>query len=217
MSRISLALAVAGALAASVARPAAAEPSKVLLLPVVVHSQDRADYLQAGVGDMLASRLAQAGGLSLVRVTDPKSATTDLEAARSAARAAGARYVVFGSFTSFGDGASLDLQCAKTDGTEQGARQFFMQSGALGSIIPRLDDLADRVARYVSEPGAAGELPAVSAGSSAARGAVSRAEVDDLRRRVEALEEATRSHATTASGLPPAPKAPSSGSGPRTN
>lgn len=215
MSRAFLALALAGVVALAVASPVAAEPAKVLLLPVVVHSQDRADYLQAGVGDMLAARLAQSGGLNVVRVVDPKAATTDLDVARSAARGAGARYVVFGSFTSFGDGASLDLQCAKTEG-DQGAREIFVQSGAIGSIIPKLDDLADRVARYVSAPATGGEVPAVSAGP-AARGSVSRAEVDDLRRRVESLEEATRSHATTASGLPAAPKAPASGAGPRTN
>lgn len=185
---------------------AAAEGVKVALLPVVVHSQDKSDYLQAGVGDMLGSRLAQAGGLSVVRIGDPKAATTDLEAARNAARAVGARFVVFGSFTSFGDGASLDLQCARTDASDEAARQVFVQSGALASIIPKIDDLADRVARYVLDPAAAGELPAVAAGPTS-RGAVSRADYDDLRRRIEVLEDANRSKATSASGLPPAPAA----------
>jgi TolB-like protein len=206
VSRFSLAVAVAGALLLTNARPAAAaEPVKVALLPIVVHSQDRAEYLQAGISDMLMSRLSQTAGLGVVRIADLKAATTDLETARSAARAIGARYVVFGSFTSFGDGASLDLQCARTDASDEGARQVFVQSGALGSIIPRLDDLAERVARYVADPGAGGTLPAVSA-APLSKGSVSRAEVDDLRRRVDALEETTRSHATTASGLPPAPK-----------
>jgi hypothetical protein len=217
VSRFFLALSVAGVL--TLAGPwtaAAADPVKVMLLPVVVHSLDQAEYLQTGVGDMLMSRLSQAGGLNVIRVTDLKSATTDLEAARSAARAVGARYVVFGSFTSFGEGASLDLLCARTDATDESARQIFVQSGALGSIIPRIDDLADRVVRYVAESSSGGGLPAVSAGPAAKAG-VSRAEVDDLRRRVDALEEATRSHATTATGLPPPPKAPPGGGGPRTN
>lgn len=206
MSRFSLAFAVAGALLLTGPLPAAsAEPVKLALLPVVVHSQDRAEYLQAGVGDMLMSRLSQTAGLSVVRVTDLKAATTDLEAARGAARAMGARYVIFGSFTSFGDGASLDLQVARTDASDEGARQVFVQSGALGSIIPRIDDLAERVARYVTEPASAGAVPAVST-APPAKSAVSRGELDDLRRRVDALEETTRSHATTASGLPPPPK-----------
>jgi TolB-like protein len=206
VSRFSLAFAVAGALLLTGPLPAAsAEPVKLALLPVVVHSQDRAEYLQAGVGDMLMSRLSQTAGLSVVRVTDLKAATTDLEAARGAARAMGARYVIFGSFTSFGDGASLDLQVARTDASDEGARQVFVQSGALGSIIPRIDDLAERVARYVTEPASAGAVPAVST-APPAKSAVSRGELDDLRRRVDALEETTRSHATTASGLPPPPK-----------
>lgn len=220
MSRFFFALAVAGVLTLTGPWPAAAGDSvKVMLLPVVVHSLDQAEYLQTGVGDMLMSRLSQAGGLNVIRVTDSKSATTDLEAARSAARAIGARYVVFGSFTSFGEGASLDLLCARTDATDEAARQIFVQSGALGSIIPRIDDLADRVVRYVAEPASGGGLPAVSAGPATKAG-VSRAEVDDLRRRVDALEEATRSHATTATGLPPPPKTPpggGGGGGPRTN
>ena len=218
MSRFFFALAVAGVLTlAGPWQAAAADPVKVMLLPVVVHSLDQAEYLQTGVGDMLMSRLSQAGGLNVIRVTDSKSATTDLEAARSAARAIGARYVVFGSFTSFGEGASLDLQCARTDATDEGARQIFVQSGALGSIIPRIDDLADRVVRYVAEPSSGGGLPQVSSGPATKAG-VSRAEVDDLRRRVDALEETTRSHATTATGLPPPPKAPpGGGGGPRTN
>lgn len=191
---------------ALVASSAAAEGVKVALLPIVVHSQDRADYLQAGLGDMLSSRLSQAKGLSLVRVADLKAATSDLEAARNAARALGARFVIFGSFTSFGDGASLDLQCARTDASDEAARQIFVQSGSLASIIPKIDDLADRVARYVADPVGPAELPAVAAGP-AARGAVTRADFDDLRRRLEVLEDANRSKATSASGLPPAPAA----------
>ena len=220
MSRFSLAVAVAGACLLFASPPAtAADTVKVALLPMAVHSQERSEYLQAGIGDMLLSRLSQAPGLSVVRVADLKAATTDLEAARGAARAVGAKYVVFGSFTSFGDGASLDLQCARVDAGEEPARQIFVQSGALGSIIPKIDDLADRVARYVAEPGSGGEAPAVSAGPPA-RGSVSRAEFDDLRRRIEAIEETTRPRSSTASGLPPpgpANSPPPQAPGSRTN
>lgn len=182
-----------------------AEGQRVALLPVVVHTQERPEYLQAGMGDMLASRLARTPGLELVRVADPKAATTDLDAARSAARAVGARYVVFGSFTSFGDGASLDLQCASVEGTNAEPRQVFVQSGSLASIIPKLDDLVARIAVYASAPAAPGtRTPAVSAPPA---GAPSRAELDDLRRRVEILEEAGRSRGSSTSLLPAAPEA----------
>lgn len=211
MSRLRFALTVAGAVLLGRSPVAmAAEPTKVALLPVVVHSQDRGEYLQLGVGDMLSSRLGQTPGISIVRVSDPKAATSDLDAARNAAHALGARFVVFGSFTSFGDGASLDLQCARTDASDEGSRRIFVQAGALGSIIPRIDDLADRVARFVVEPRAGGEAPAVSAGPP--KPGVTRAEIDDLRRRVDALEELTRPRANTASGLPPPKPAPAPGS-----
>lgn len=206
MSRLLLSLRLAVlATAAALGLEAAAESVKVALLPIVVHSQEKADYLQAGVGDMLNARLAQSPGLQVVRIADAKAATTDVEAARNAARSVGARWVVFGSFTSFGDGASLDLQCARTDASDEGARQIFVQSGALGSIIPKIDDLADRVARYVADPTSPATLPAVGAAPPGRAGPISKADFDDLRRRVELLEDATRSRATTASGLPPAP------------
>ena len=92
---------------------ARAEGARVALLPVVVHASDQQDDLRKGLGDMLAARLNQQRGISIVRLDDPAQATTDLGKAVAAAGAAGAQYVVFGSFTRFGDGASLDLECAK--------------------------------------------------------------------------------------------------------
>lgn len=172
---------------------ARAQAGTVALLPVVVHSQGEGSYLQAGIGDMLLSRLSRASGVEVVRLNDPELATTDLESAREIGRAAGASWVLFGSLTSFGDGASLDLRCARTDGDEDAPREVFVHAGAMGEIIPRLDDLSERVARFVSTPGAAapgggGGSPQVGAG--AAGGAASRAEVAALRARVEALEAA---------------------------
>src|SRR5262245_47323045 len=89
---------------------------KVAVLPVVVHALEQKEYLQSGIADMLATRLEQNPKLTVARVADVAQATTDGEAARAAARAAGAQFVVFGSFTRFGDGASLDLRCLPTAG-----------------------------------------------------------------------------------------------------
>ncbi len=196
----------------------AAAPVKVALLPLVVHSQDRTEYLQAGMGDMLLSRLARSNRLAVIRVADEKAATTDLERARNAGRAVGARFVVFGSFTSFGDGASLDLQCARTDENDPGARQIFVQAGALGAIIPKLDDLADRVALYIADPASATAAVAASGpgtvpAPAASRRGASQDEIDELRRRVEALEANAR--ASSASGLPVPGGAPKPAAGSR--
>lgn len=193
-----LALLVAAVLPlAAVSAGAAERPIPVAVLPVVVHSLEQQDYLQSGLGSMLATRLDQNAELRVLRVSDPAQATLDGEAARAAARAAGAEFVVFGSFTRFGDGASLDLRCLPVEGPAgQDPRSVFVQSGKVGDIIPRLDEIADKVGRYVTTGG--GAPPAVGAAppqqAAANPGTSSQAlgdalsELDELRARVERLE-----------------------------
>ncbi len=187
--RRSLAPALALLCLAASARAAHAQTrARVAILPVVVHSHDSQDYLRSGVADMLASRLGRTPGVGVIRVTDPGAATTDLAAAQAAGRAAGADYVLFGSFTRFGEGASLDVRCVGVNQSDESAsRAVFIQSGALGEIIPRLDVLADKVGRYVASGGVS--LPDVSAPAPAAASGLA-AEVEALRARVEALEKA---------------------------
>ncbi len=167
----------------------AAGKAKVAILPVVVHSTDSHDFLRAGLSDMLASRLGQVKDITVVRIDDAQKATSDLQAAQATARELGADWVLFGSFTRFGDGASLDIECAAVSG-DPAASQMFVQAGTLGEIIPKLDDVSQRVAMFV-ESGGTGTA-AVSAPPPRAAD-VSRTEVDDLRRRVEALERSQRS------------------------
>ena len=163
---------------------AGAEARRVVaVLPVVVHATDAREVLQAGVADMLASRLGRAPGVGVIRVPDPGAATTDLETAQAVARSLGAEYVVFGSFTRFGEGASLDLRCAGVNESERdAARSIFIQSGTVAEIIPKLDGLAEKLGRYV----AAGTLPDVAAPAGAVDGA---ARLESLQQRVEALEK----------------------------
>ncbi len=177
------------------AAPASAEP-RLLLLPIVVHSAEDPDYLRAGLSDMLASRFERIGALELIRGDIEASGTTDLDEARALAKKRGADYVLYGSFTRFGQGASLDVHCAPVAGDEStGApaplREIFVHSGSIGEIIPDLDELAGKVSRYArgevvmtgvrSQPGAVG-----------AAGGGSAAELRDLRSRVESLEEVVR-------------------------
>jgi hypothetical protein len=190
---------------------AQAAPARVALLPVVVHTAEKdADYLSLGLADMLSSRLERSGQIAVLRLRGEGLATTDLEAALAAARSAGADYVLFGSFTQFGAGASLDMRCARVEGDGSAeppeARRVFVQSGTLQEIIPRLDDLSERVARYVS-----GAAPTESpAGPEAGRPAPASAELEDLRRRVEALERSL-DRAPTAPGAPAAGAAAAAG------
>ena len=98
-----------------------------------------------------------------------------------------AQFVLFGSFTRFGTGASLDVQCAATSATEaEPLREIFVHSGSIGDVIPDLDDLVGKVARFVIEDY---QDSAVADGDAALPSARA---LSDLRRRVEVLEEALR-------------------------
>ena len=109
--------------------------------------------------------------------------------------------MVFGSFTQFGDGASLDIHCVPVlddEAQAAAARRIFIQSGAVGDIIPKLDEIVDRVALYVQA-----QSPAMRAGSTAPDPAAAGARADaavlrDLADRLEALERAVyQNQATT--------------------
>jgi len=192
-----LALVVASFLVAKT--PAAAEPVRVAILPVVVHSLENHEYLRDGLADMLASRIGQAPGVSVVRVDASENATTDPEAARETARALGADYVVYGSFTTFGQGASLDVACAPAEAASSDGktptRQIFVQSGTLGEIIPQLDGLAEKVARFATTgaaPVSSGPPQRSTPVSSTSAEAAQNGDAPDLRlllERVEALEK----------------------------
>jgi len=128
------------------------DPIPLALLPLVVHSSENPDYLRAGLADMLASRLEQAGIFRVIEVEDPIAATTRLRDAIEQGRKAGGRYVLFGSFTRFGQGASLDMQCAETatNPNDVPLREIFVHSGSIGEVIPDLETLVGKVSRFVS-------------------------------------------------------------------
>jgi TolB-like protein len=168
---------------------------KVAVLPLRVNAIETHQYLQKGLADMLSSRIGRAEGVSVLRIEDPSKATTDAAAAVAAAKEVGAAYVVYGSFTAFGGGASLDVECAATEPTAAGSidhREAFVQAGSLGEIIPQLDDISSKIVRFAQSGPSA---PAVSSGPSAAAGAVagagagaSEAQVRALEKRIETLE-----------------------------
>lgn len=166
----------------------AAERIRVAILPVVVHSDGPEDYLRNGLADMLASRLGQQPGVEVLRVEDPEQATVELAAARAAARGLGADFVLFGSFSHFGEGASLDLACAPVPEARQVPREIFVQTGTLGEIIPRLSELAQKVGRYLSDPAAPAPVSAPPPGGAPDEFQDALSELDELRARVGALE-----------------------------
>ena len=175
----------------------AAEPARVAVLPVVIHSLEESGYLRAGISEMLSSRLSQQAGVAAIRVDDANTATSDADAARAAGKAVGAEWVLFGSFTRFGEGASLDLRCLPVDSSGQATqRAVFVHAGGLSDVIPRLDSVVERIGAHVRGGVANASTPAVSAAPAVDVAA----EVQALRRRVEALEQASQAGAAASAG-----------------
>jgi TolB-like protein len=164
---------------------AAEQRVRVAILPIVIHSIGNDEYLRSGLGDMLASRIGRDPRLAVIQVADERARTTDPDAAREMARTAGADYVLYGSFTRFGEGASLDLQCASVLEARVGTREIFIQSGSLREIIPKLDPLAEKVVRYVAGTATSTAEPV----STVSTDGKAETPVDELRARVEALEK----------------------------
>lgn len=188
---------------------------RVLILPIVVHSAS-ADptHVSGGLSEMIASRLEQSGRVFVERPDDAALATSRLGDALREGRARRADFVIFGAFTQFGDGASLDIQCAPVQVASEAeaaeARRIFIQSGEVGEIIPRLDEIAGRLATYVNA-GRPAPTVAASPEGGAPVAAPQTLEGDALREiadRLEALEEAVfggaeESASTAAEGAPP--------------
>jgi len=187
---------------------AAAPKARIAVLPVVVHSLDEREYLRKGIADMLSTRLSRSPDVKVIRVEDVGQATIDLEAARVTARDVGAEWVVYGSFTRFGEGASLDLRAASAaESGVQAERSIFTQSGTLSGIIPQLDDVSTKIVQYVTthDP----STPAVSAGPVGTPAATApNAELQALRERVERLEQVIygRDSGAGAEGQAPEPQ-----------
>jgi hypothetical protein len=204
-----------GWVAAAALRPASAgERTRIVILPIVVHSSAvNSSYVSRGITDMISSRLEQTGRVQVDRVEDPSAATTVLGKALELGKARGGDYLIFGAFTQFGDGASLDVHClplaVRDEAEAAAARRIFISSGAMGDIIPKLDEIVDRVAVYTkvarieSAPGAS---PSAAPAAAPPRPDV----LLDLTRRLEALEKAvfkgSSGASTAAQGPTPPPE-----------
>jgi len=166
-------------------RAAHAEIVRVAMFPVSVNSSlSETSHLSAGLADMIAARLEQSEQIVIIRLDAP---ATSREEAITAGKKAGAEYVVFGSYTQFGDGASLDLRCAPVVGGEADQpRRVFIQAGSASEIIPKLGVLSESITRYLVGAAASVEPPASE--DADAPSAPDATLLADIEQRVEALE-----------------------------
>ena len=135
--------------------PALAEDAKVIAIaPLSVNADRDLTYLQKGLGEMLASRLAWEGKVEVKGASETASAMSAGDSplnpakARTLGLALGADYVLFGSVTVFGDAASLDVSVVETAGTAP-ALTFSRAGKTPGDVIPQVDSLAAEISSKV--------------------------------------------------------------------
>ncbi len=188
-----LAVVLAGIASFLAAAAAAGEPVRIALLPMSVHARSSGtEYLSSGLAAMLSARLEQFEGVEVIRVGGKSHPPSQTSAAIEAGREAKADFVLFGSFTQFGEGASLDVRCARVGDDGSKPRRIFIQSGQVSEIIPSLDGLAEKIARYAlgHDGGAGGRTIEGNGVPAVADSGPSAEEYEELLDRLEALEGA---------------------------
>ncbi len=158
----------------------AKEKSTVAVLPFTVHSADNIDYVKQGISDMLTSRIAVEGKISvaskdLVQEAIKGRTTRDLtpEEMNALGKKLNVDYIVSGSITKIGnslsiDGKLMDLAAARS------TVGIFAQTQGLDEVIPKINDFSQRIVQHItgSTPSdfssSAMELPAPSSAAAVA-------------------------------------------------
>ena len=163
----------------------AAAPKSILILPFNIHSEKDLSFLQAGIQDMLSTRLAEKGQVTVVDKVKAVEAYRELQGRFTSDRLQEtgkkyeADYVLYGSLTVLGDNLSLDAQVLdvmKGSSPETLSRQISGMDG----LIPEINDFAGSVKKKLfnlGDPTAAGSAKseAASMSASGSRGGVPQA------------------------------------------
>lgn len=133
------------------AAPALADtPSRVVILPFTANAKDDISFLVKGVRDMLATRLAWQDKVTVVEpdlvapvIARHKPPYTE-EKASQIAKELNAQVVVFGSITVVGQSVSVDARLVQV-GQESQPLTAYVQTSEMDSVIPRVNDFAQRI------------------------------------------------------------------------
>jgi len=151
------------------AAPALAAPMRVAILPFEVNAENDLTYLQEGILDMLASRLAWKDKVEVINKAEVKSALDAAGGFEGESRALliggklKADYVLFGSLTVFGDSVSIDARMVDVSGRQE-PLPFFVQTRGISEVIPQINQFATDInqsvfGRTVSRPAVAASQP----------------------------------------------------------
>lgn len=128
----------------------AEKQAKVAILPVKIHAPEKMEYLQAGLMDMLASRI---GARDKVEILDrnkvakaSKKFKKDLNetTARSLAADLDADYLVSGSITFFGTGGSIDFKVFSRDEAKPPITIYGLVQD-MNNLLPRFSQVVDEI------------------------------------------------------------------------
>ena len=137
---------------------------KVAIFPFQIHSEKDLSFLQKGIVDMLASRLAQTGKVSVISRQETEQALAavsgplDEARARGIGRTLGADYVLFGSLTVFGASVSIDAKMVDVAGVREPVAVFTQSE--MGQVISKINQFALDINSKVFGHGVAATAPA---------------------------------------------------------
>ena len=135
----------------------AQEPAKVAILPMKIHAPEKMEYLEAGLMDMLASRI---GGKHNVQVLDRKHVAKTFKKfkkdlnetrARSLAEDLGADYIVSGSVTFFGTGGSIDFKVFSGDAAKPPVAVYSLIRD-MNNLLPKFSQVVDEMNAKAFDP-----------------------------------------------------------------
>ena len=142
---------------------AAPQAARAVVLPFQINADKKLSNLTKDVPALVKSRL-EAKGITVVssketdRLIRAGNVTMLNEAeARNLARAAGADFAVFGSFTQLGDSFSLDVRTVDSTGS-RAARPYFVQRDGMANLLPAVDDLAIKISSDVVSRGGIADI-----------------------------------------------------------
>ncbi|MFH1136703.1 MAG: FG-GAP-like repeat-containing protein [Pseudomonadota bacterium] len=124
--------------------------SQVLVLPFKINGPPETQYLQQGILDMLASRLAKPGKVIVLPKSEAQAAfdkaggAVDRAKAQEIGESLLADYTLFGSATVIGNNVSIDASLVDVAG-EKDPINFIAQSEGLDGVIPKLNEFAGRI------------------------------------------------------------------------
>jgi TolB-like protein len=150
-------------------------PKKLAIVPFAMHADRDLTFLQEGIMDMLASRLAWKGEVQVLEKGQVKKQVAQSEGPMDRAKALEigkalqADYVIFGSLTVFGESVSLDARILDVAGAEE-LMTAFKQTKGMDEVIPTVDQFAKDINEKIMGRSVAPAVPVAAAAPEAPKG-----------------------------------------------